>query len=199
MFCPPFCNREQGWLPGEQTLLLHMFLSKPLAELVTECPPGRARSRKLLPLFIASVSATQKQCLAISCERAALPRASHRPCFVLSPLSEWDWTWEGRITAPGAQAHPWQSAAEESVVEHRQGWTCTVCLWCKCSQEVVARMGSVQCSVCEYRLGGYRSNCVVMLIGTWQVAFCSSPLPLAGPVPETILTQFPAQKNSSTD
>lgn len=40
---------------------------------------------------------------------------------------------------------------------------------------------------------------MVMLIGTWQVAFCSSPLPLAGPVPETILTQFPAQKNSSTD
>lgn len=158
MSCAPFSNREPGWLPGEQTLLLHMFLSKPSAELANESPPGCARSRKLLTLFVASVSATKKRCLAISCERASLPHASHRACFVLSPLSEQDCAWEERITAPGAQAHPWQSAAEERAVKHRQGWTCTVCLWCKCSQAGVARMGSVECSACEWRPGALQEH-----------------------------------------
>lgn len=40
---------------------------------------------------------------------------------------------------------------------------------------------------------------MVMLIAMWQVAFSSSPLSLVGPVPEAILTQFPAQKNLPVD
>lgn len=109
-------------------------------------------------------------------------------------------TWGGRITDPGAQVHPWQRTAEESV-KHKQGWSHTVCVWSKCSREDVARMDSAQHSTCEWqgKTQAYRNNWVVMLIGTWQTAFCSSSLTLVGPVPETILTQFPSESNSSMD
>lgn len=154
----------------------------------------------------------KQKAFATVCDLSLLPKSSILALALTEPplpmcLIEPVWfslsfqrTWGRRITDPEAQVHPWQRAAEESV-KHKEGWTCTVCLWCRCSREDVARMDSAQHSTCEWqgKTQAYRNNHVVMLIGTWQAAFCLSSLTLIGPVPETILTQFPSERNSSMD
>lgn len=167
MSCIPFSNEELEWLPGEQILPLPVFLSKPLAEVVREGPPGCDRNKKapttqsLLP---------KPSVLALAVRMPPFPEHLTEAVLFSGPF-------QGRAALGRKDCSswdPWQSTAEESVVKHRQGSACTFCPWCKCSQEAAARMGSALCSVPEWRLGAYRSNW--LLVSTGSCFLLKSPL-----------------------
>lgn len=117
MSCIPFSNKESEWLPGELILPLPIFLSKPRAEAVKGGLLACARNKKapttqsLLP---------QTSVLALAVKVLPFPVHLTEPVLFCHPFQS--------RTAPGRKdCSSWQSAAEESVVKHRLGSTCTLC------------------------------------------------------------------------
>lgn len=81
---PLFQQGTRVAVPGEQTLLLHMFLSKPLSDIV-EWVSSRMCQKQKAPANVCNLSLCYpEQCLTISCDRTSLPHASHRACLFLS-------------------------------------------------------------------------------------------------------------------
>lgn len=117
MSCTPFSNKELEWLPGEQILPLPVFLSKPLAEVV-RILQDVTETRKLLQSLLPKPTV-----LALAVRVPPFPVHLTEPVLFSGPF-------QGRAALGRKDCSswdPWQRAAEESVVKHRQGSACTLC------------------------------------------------------------------------
>lgn len=176
MSCIPFSSKKFEWLPGKQISPCPIFQA-------TGWSSERVSSRMCQKHKISfhSISATQTQCLGISCESVSFS-VHLTELFCSLSLSEQDCPGKEGLQLLGPLAErSWRKCCQTQAGIDLHSLSLMQMFTGECWD------GLSSVLMAEWRFGDYRSNWAVVSPGRWKVAFSSNPTgwtnPRASPYP----------------